>query len=219
MDKMTPEEVLLDLKVNADKRRCKSLDILNDVLKKYSERGGRDFSLTTIGKLSMAEGGPREQSMRNATGSAFKALIEAWAIHSNGLLKKLPVDTSIAVKKNGPPKDEQILKNISDPAIRALVSIIIAEKNLAIRENRLLKSQTEFYLDKRENNSKVNALEIKTQQMLTDYEIEAIEHAISDDFMKKQGWITDDEGRVTSGRTRIYKAGYITGLSKILKKQ
>ncbi|MET0015735.1 gamma-mobile-trio protein GmtX [Oscillibacter sp.] len=54
---------------------------------------------------------------------------------------------------------------------------------------------------------------------LTGMEIEALRNAISDELLNYQGWIADDYGRVKmkfSG-VNIYKAGYVTAISKILE--
>lgn len=52
---------------------------------------------------------------------------------------------------------------------------------------------------------------------LTGTEIDALKEAISDDFMEIQGWLREDNGRVTTTKGRsIYKPGYVTAIKKIL---
>jgi hypothetical protein len=49
-------------------------------------------------------------------------------------------------------------------------------------------------------------------------EREALEHSISEATFRMMGWRTDETGRVKprDGNGRIYKAGYVTAIKKIL---
>jgi hypothetical protein len=48
-------------------------------------------------------------------------------------------------------------------------------------------------------------------------EREAVKAALSDDFLKNESWITDEQGRIKTvkGRT-IFPAGFATALRKML---
>jgi hypothetical protein len=52
---------------------------------------------------------------------------------------------------------------------------------------------------------------------LTESEKEALAHAISDEFMKSEGWTVAPSGRVKNANGRsLYKAGYVTAVKKVL---
>ncbi len=211
---LTPDAVLEKLKDGADARRIKSLDILHATLRDYVEAGGDNFSIRVIAKLSASNGGPKEQSIRNKTGEAFKMLISSWEHHTKK--EKKPKLSELRIKSNGNTSAVDILKFIDDPALRSMIGIVFAERDLYLRENKLLKQATEIVLDKRVSNNENSHQDVNK---LTDYELDAIKLAISDDFLNRQGWITDAEGRVFSGRIRIYVAGYITALRKVINRQ
>lgn len=214
MSNLHPDELLLMLKNGADQRRVKSLDILHKTLREYVAQGGDDFSIRTIGKLSEVNGGPKEQSIRNATGAAFKDLIMSWEAYARTNSPKISEKKDISISKNN-SSNSDLLKQIEDPALRALIGIIFSERDLYFKENRLLKQQTEITYDKRAN--KESMLESNTSpKILQEYEIETLKNAISDDFFAQQGWTTDKNGRVFNGKVRIYGLGYVTAIKKII---
>ena len=141
-------------------------------------------------------------------------LISSWEHHTKK--EKKPKLSELRIKSNGNTSAVDILKFIDDPALRSMIGIVFAERDLYLRENKLLKQATEIVLDKRVSNNENSHQDVNK---LTDYELDAIKLAISDDFLNRQGWITDAEGRVFSGRTRIYGAGYITALRKVINRQ
>lgn len=216
MENLNPNEVFDMLKNGSDTRRIKSLSILHTTLQEYVETGGDNFSIRVIAKLSEENGGPKEQSIRNKTGEPFKMLISSWENYARKKVDRKPKPSELRVKANGSPSAKDILKFIEDPALRSMIGIVFSERDLYLRENKLLKNATEIVLDKR---AIINSNENHVANKLTNYELDAIKSAISDDFFKRQGWTSDDDGRVFSGRTRIYGAGYTTALRKILSSQ
>ena len=77
--------ILADLKDGKVPRTQQSLDKLNGILQAYAEAGQRDFSITQIGRISAAEGGPGYESIR-ATNN--KHLLKQ---HANITIDKRPV--------------------------------------------------------------------------------------------------------------------------------
>jgi DNA-binding phage protein len=111
------------------------------------------------------------------------------------------------------------LPHIADPAIQAVVGSIIAERNILLKKNGILKKQTEVIIDKRGN--KTMSLEIEVlpamSNVLNDIEQEVLAHAISEHTLDKMGWKSDVAGRIKAGREHIYKAGYVTAIQNVLR--
>lgn len=212
---MTPDQLLEQLKQNCSSRKLRNLEILQEICRKQSERGGKDFSIATIGRLSAEKGGPATQSIRNKTGNDFKALISAWAGHTGGSTRKLP-------KPNENPIFA-VLDLIPDPAVRAVMGTVLAENKKLRGQIDLLKRHSEIVIDRRPVSSSGTYF---SQQIgephsvfkkLTESEKIALCHAISDDLIKQEGWEIDQSGRVLNHKKRpIFKAGFATGMKKII---
>ena len=68
--------VLETLKVGKSAKTQASLDKLNETLKTYFELGKRDFSITTIGRVSEEARGVGYQSIRATANKHYRDLIE-----------------------------------------------------------------------------------------------------------------------------------------------
>lgn len=214
---LDPKKVLDDLKASATKRKRASLDLIYGILEQQIENGQRDFSIATIGRLSADAHGPSPQAIRNKGGADYRRIIEVWAIAHNATTKKpLPRGSRGMI----PKRDEDILKLIEDPALRAVVGAIIAERNRFRKELRVLKSQTELTIDRRpEIRGIVPTVEMfpSLSELLNDIEREALRNSISEKLLEERGWKTFDNGRVKDQNNRhLYKPGYVTAIQKIL---
>lgn len=210
---MTPDEILDLLKGKSNARKQRSLDIISGICKDQLERGSRDFSIATIGRLSSEQGGPSPQTIRNKSGEDFRALIASWAEHSKGAMKKPP-----KIQESG---ISSILGKINDPAVRSIVGSILATNAKLQREVNLLKQQAEIVIDRRtiplSTTNQHDTLLSITVECLTPTELTALSHAISSELMEQEGWTIEKSGRVINslGRT-IFKTGYKTAIVKLL---
>lgn len=214
MENVHPNEFVIQLSENATTRKKRSLEVIYNVCKEQYGRGSKDFSISTIARLSIEANGPSEQTIRNKEGADYRALMHCWANHADGATRKPKV-----IKEN--TISDEILRGITDPTIRALVGVILAENRKLKGENSLLKSQTKLTIDMRQithplhnNDSDIDAVP-KLNNILPS-EIDALQHAISDDFLKGQGWSTDAQGRIKYKNIAIYKPGYVTAIKKII---
>ncbi|MCG7873102.1 MAG: hypothetical protein JAZ11_13465 [Candidatus Thiodiazotropha lotti] len=217
MTTIDPEAILEDLKYKASRRKTKTLDLIYAVLKKQTKSGALDFSIATIGRLSSAAGGPSTQAIRNKGGIEYRQLIEAWAA-SQGTTTKKPLSPTNHQKL--PTKDEDLLRCIEDPPLRAVFGTIIAERNKLLSENRLLKTQTIFLIDRRPVRQSVQpTLEFlpSLNGMLTNMERDALKAAISDKLFAERGWTIQVNGRVKDEDGRLlYMPGYVMAIKKII---
>lgn len=208
---MHPDEFLEHLKNNANLRKAKNLDIIHKVCREQYERGSKDFSVATISRLAVMEGGPVKSTIHNKTGDDFKGLIKAWAEHTGGNLRK-------ARKINENPI-YAVLDKIPDPAARAVMGAVLAENKKLRGEINLLKSKANIIIDRRQSSSsQTPAIQIlPTSNLLTNSEIEALRHAISEKILKDEGWIQDGNGRILTTKGReILKIGFTSAIRKII---
>jgi hypothetical protein len=205
----SPDEVLSALKHDATPRMRRSLDIIQTLCSEQHQRGSRDFSVATIGRLSSARGGPATQTIRNKYGEHYRTLLVAWAAFADGQTRKPPAKVYSGTA-------EDVLGMIDDAAVRAIVGVIMAENRKLKGENTLLKSQAQITVDRRRLPEPTPALSMPT---LLPVEKEALSQAISEEFLRVQGWQIDTKtGRVTStkdGRP-IFTAGFATAIKKVL---
>ena len=86
---MHPDDLLEQLKANANARKQKNLDLIHAVCREQYERGSKDFSVATISRIAQERGGPATSTIHNKTGDGYKGLIRAWAEHTGGVTRKV----------------------------------------------------------------------------------------------------------------------------------
>lgn len=208
---MHPDDLLDQLKKTATPRKQNTLDLIHEICREQYERGSRDFSVATIARVAAARGGPSKGAIHNKTGDDYKGLIKAWAEHTGGVTRK--------VRQVSENPYSALIEKIENPALRAMMSGILAENRKLRREITLLKAEGNRMIDMRSNsNSSRESIQILPASFgLYPSEIEALRHAVSDRTRKDEGWSFDAEGRVLSDVGRvIFKAGYVSAIRKIL---
>lgn len=219
MTKVDPKKLLADLKEKATNPKSRSLDLIFNILEKQAKKHPMDFSIATIGRLSVKNGGPSPQAIRNKTGADYRTLIEAYAVFKGTTTKKPLSKGSRNIRAT---RDEDLLVRIDDPALRVVFGEIIRERNLFRSQLKVLKSQTEFVIDKRQYKQEEKQQQIEVLPsligILNEIEVEALEDAISEKFLRKRGWKSFENGRIKDeNRRHLYKPGYIHAIKKILK--
>lgn len=216
------EAILADLKDGKVPRTQKNLDKLNDILKAYTESGQRDFSITQMGRVSTAEGGPGYEALRATKNKHYRTLIEAWAAKCKTTTKKPLSPTS---RSKSVPQDNKLLERIPDPAVRALFGQIIAERNRYRNEVNLLKQHANITIDKRPvrqfETSSEPSVEVlpALSGILTESEKKALVYAVSDECMENNNWQTTQAGQVKDldYNVEVLPRGFVTGLKKLIK--
>jgi hypothetical protein len=203
------------LKAQSSPRLAKSLDLIHEICRDQKSGGSQDFSLPTIGRLSQRRGGPAYQTMRNKNpqGERYQALIRAWADFSGGSTRKQT--------QRKYPQAFVILDKIDDPAVRQVVGGIIAANSRLKGEIQVLKQNADIVIDRRriepEKREPRTAQVFPTLGGLTEMEVEALRHAISDAFLEQEAWAVENNGRVKNGKGRtLFKPGFATAIRKVL---
>lgn len=213
--------ILEDLKDGKAPRTQQNLDLLNSILSEYAASGQKDFSITQIGRVSAAEGGPGYEAIRATRNKHYRNLIEAWAQKCNTNTKKPLVPHS---RSKSVPADNKLLERIPDPAVRALFGQIIAERNRYRKEVNLLKQHANITIDKRPvrqlDASAESTIEVlpSLSGVLTESEKKALAYAISDECMEKNDWQYTQAGQVKDMEfsVEVFPRGFVTGLTKVL---
>lgn len=213
------DNVLETLKSGKTPKTQRSLDKLNETLRTYFNSGARDFSVTTIGRISKEEGGVGYESIRATANTHFRELIEAWAAKASTTLKKPP--RAGANRSTG--KDYGLLERIPDVALRAVFGQIIRERDRFKSEAHMLKNQAQIVIDKRpirySEKSPGTNVEIipSVQSLLSPLEIKALEYACSDECLEKNQWDVSQLGQVKDASgDEIFPRGFMTALKKLL---
>lgn len=122
-----PDAVLQELKQGVATRTERNLDKLHEVCRALHQAGGRDYSLAAVGRRSEEHGGPAVGTLYTTAGKPFRALIAAWGKHAG-------IDSG---KAKEPHSENDWLRRIPDPADRALIGMMIAERKPAASRGEL----------------------------------------------------------------------------------
>ncbi len=202
-------EILEALKQGKTQKTKNTLDILNLILSKYFEQGNVDFSITNIGMISHKNGGPRYETLRATKNVHYRKLIRYWA----ELIKNQSIDKKVV----SPATDNELLNKIPDIASRAYFARILAERKKFKTELNILKSQSEIVIDKR--NQYTQTAEFNPNLTLTNNELSALTYAVSDECIKRNGWIKTELGQIKGSeyQNEIFPRGFIQALNKVIK--
>lgn len=203
---VNPEELLSSLKDAAkSSKTIKSLEAINitclEMLDKKVE-----ITYSSVAAFGEAHGVPKAQSIRNKSGEPYRLLIDSW--------KKL-IPKSQINKTSKYPKSYEWIGSINDASIRFLVDDLKARATSLQAELDRVKSITTLEIDLRdvEYESNTNKFPFK----LTNSEFEALKSAIDEGFLKREGWSSDQYGRIKNDKNReMYKVGYMSAIKKIL---
>jgi hypothetical protein len=168
-----PKALLEALCTHADPRKTRSLRLIYAICEEQLDRGSKDYSVATIGRLSAERGGPAVGAIRNKTGEAYRAVITAFA-DSVGCKIRKAVDAK-------PIPADLILHGVTDPVLRARIGLLLAElksKRAQLLAARHLANQNAVLDMERElSDGGVNCAAAAPH--LSPLEIRALENAIS----------------------------------------
>lgn len=212
---LAPEDVAQSLKSGArTQRTVNSLNIIHEVCKEQFERGSKDFSYSTIGKLSERLGGPKAQPIRNAAGAVYRTLIDTWAKFSETGKSKVSAPRPQSL-------GDDVLSLIDDSVARVLVQNYLSENRKLKHENAVLKvaaKETVIIDLSGKTRSNPSGVEVVTPaSFLLEQERLALRNAISAENIRKQGWTIDEQtGSVSKGPLPVFSPGFASAIRKIL---
>lgn len=210
-----PDAVLESLLAKGGRsNRRTNLSKMHELCRKQHEAGSREFSLPAIGRLAEAKGILKGRALYNAQSADYRILIEAWAAYAGPPLPKPPKTLA----------SYEYLMRIEDPAIRSIMQATIAERDKLKAQLNVLKANTRVTVDRRplgativaaSGSQPVVVLELPAQ--LTPSEREALQKAVSPDYLKEQGLREGSHGEIVNERGRIvFDVGFARAIRKLL---
>lgn len=203
------------LAIGSRPQKVRNLKTIHEVCRRQHERGGRDFSLKTIGCLTEEQGGITWRAIYQT--NDYRKLIETWAAYAGPsepkkrTLKKLPLAQSF-------------LARIEDPAIRSIMEGVIIERDKLRGENNLLRTLPRGVIDRRPlgatlasapDSEPVAVLSVGAR--LNESERSALKKAIDAGFLADNEWVEGSHGEILNkhGRT-IFEVGFASAIRNIL---
>jgi len=216
---LSPQDVLMSLKAAARPQKQRNLDAIHAVCQELHKTGSRDFSFATVGRMAHERGGPSPRTMYTAQSQDFRTLVKAWKDFSEA------ADDKKTVPKVRSLAEDDLVRRIDDPALRALIAGIVAERNRLRSQINVLRANANVVIDRRPSTGSVHGTVddpvvqvVAPKQLLTDIEREALERAISKQFLAQEGWREGDNGEIVNAKgRRIFEHGYATALRKLLR--
>ncbi|QQX57452.1 gamma-mobile-trio protein GmtX [Pseudomonas chlororaphis] len=194
--------------------RRANLAKMHELCCKQYEASSRDFSLPAIGRLAEADGIIKGRALYNAQSADYRLLIEAWAAYA------------------GPPPPKQArtlasheyLMRIEDPAIRSIMQTIITERDKLKAQLNILKANTQVTIDRRPLGSTIASAPgaqpitiLAPSAQLTQSEREALQKAVSRDYLEERGMCEGSHGEIVNERGRtIFEVGFARAVRKVL---
>ncbi|GJB85266.1 hypothetical protein KAM380_097310 [Aeromonas caviae] len=190
---------------------------MHELCRKHYEARSRDFSLPAIGRLVEADNIMKGRALYNAQSADYRLLIEAWSAYAGPPIPK-------------PAKmlaSHEYLIRIEDPAIRSIMQAIIIERNKLKSQLNTLKASAQVTVDRRplgamtatiSEASPTAVLDLSAQ--LTPSEREALQKAVSPDYLEERGLREGSHGEIVNDRGRtIFEVSFARAIRKILGDQ
>lgn len=208
-----PDEVLQQMRESASTRTVRNLEKIHEVCRTIHQAGGKDYSAAAVGRRSQQIGGPSADTLYTTAGKPFRALIAAWIAHAG-------IDSG---KASEPRAETDWLRRIPDPADRALIGMMIAERNRLRHEVNLLKAKSGIVVDRRPVSSDARPAGRDTMQILLQESVlvpterEALAKVFSEKWLEDHGLKIGSHGSLLNERGgELFPFGFVPGLRKLL---
>lgn len=210
-----PDAVLESLLAKgARSNRRTGLAKMHELCCRQHESGSRDFSLPAIGRLAEAGGIMKGRALYNIQSADYRTLIEAWGAYAG----------PPAPKPAKPLASSEYLMRIDDPAIRSIMQAIIAERDKLKAQLNVLKSNSLVTVDRRPLGATISTASgvqpvtlLTPSAQLTPSEREALQNAVSAEYLENQGLREGSHGEIVNARGRtVFEVGFARAIRKLL---
>lgn len=221
--------MLKELCAKANPRKQKNLNIIYSICKDQHDRGSKNFTITMIGNLSEAQGGPKTQSIRNTGGLDFRALIESWADYSTGYMKKKKKpkinDRYLSFIESLERADQRAVftKMLSDKRrlqneVNSLKHFINNHKDILLDERPIKQYQMQPITPEVLPSMNPSSLQPNGPLEIFSKEIQDLKSAIDDDTILGLNLVINEDGSIFNKKGRIiYGTEYLTAIKKIIQ--
>jgi hypothetical protein len=186
---------------------------LHEICRKQHENDSRDFSIPTIGRLCEAQDILKGRALYNKQSADYRSLMEAWAAYAGPPAPKAPKTLA----------SHEYLMKIDDPAIRSIMQATIAERDKLKAQLNVLKAHTQVTVDLRPlgaeivSNPSGSTAVLAMAAQLTPSQREALQKAISRQFLEDQRWREGSRGEILNDKGRaLFDVGFASGIRKVL---
>ena len=198
---MSAEELLEKLKDSSSQKTCQTLDAIYQICVEQERRGLNEFSVATIARLGYKRGVPKAQSLRNATGEKYRALISSFE-ERNAAKSPRSKDKS----------EDDWIEEIQNPKHKLLARIQASQLAAA---NKKIK---EFVPP----GTRIEILDYQSDKgdggALSSLERRALEYIVSDEFLDKWRFAVSEFGEIIdSSGSVVLKAATVDAVKKALK--
>lgn len=209
-----PDAVLESLLAKAERsNRRNNLTRMHEICRKEHEAGSRSFSVSAIGHLAEAEGIMKGRALYNAQSADYRALIEAWAAYAG----------PPATKPTKMLASHDYLMRIDDPAIRSIMQAIVAERDKLKAQLNTLKAHVQVTVDRRPLGATISTAPgvpvavVELSAQLTPSEREALQKAVSAEYLDERGFKEGLHGEIINERGRtMFEVGFAWAIRKVL---
>ncbi|TXM93887.1 gamma-mobile-trio protein GmtX [Methylobacterium sp. WL116] len=194
--------------------KCRQMRNLAWVLTTHANARSTDFRVVTVGTRTAACGGPTAQTIRNANGADYRALIEVFAGEVQG-------STKAVTKEVSGSGEDALLASIENLSARNQVRLLLHDCAGLRNQVNLLKHQIA-----REAPPMPTALSRPAQGnspsapqsiLISKARRESIEHFVSESNMSMKRWRTNEYGALVDAfDVEIARPGFVDGLKQIL---
>ena len=212
---ISPAEVLQSLKGSARPQKQRNLDVVYAVCEEMHKSGNGDYSLATIGRLTHARGGPSPRTLYTAQSEHFRVLVKTWKDHHDTITASGRRRAHVK-----PLGEDDLVRRIDDPALRALLGAAVAERNRLRAELNVLRAHANVVIDRRAQPHAMapgGVQVVAPRELLTEIERESLQQAVSKAFLDQEGWTEGEHGDIVNGKgRRIYGHGFASAIRKLL---
>lgn len=202
-------------------RTKKSLEALWATLKIMRRDRVRDYGPSRVGEYTEQHGGPRAQSIRNASGATFRKLIDAVAATEGKPRRKASV--------HPPSNIELAIAMIPDLPARTLLTMIVEDRRrLLTRENELRAAFARLSVATGTTDRGSAAIEhaetVRSEEgaglpRLSGVEAAVLRRFLSDDWLQERSWSIDPDGSIVDDAVRgdlVAPPGFADVIRKLL---
>ena len=198
---MKPDDLLKKLKETASPKGCQTLDAIYQICVEQEQRGLYDFSIATIARLGYKRGVPKAQSLRNATGEQYRALIKAFEQQHMG-----------EKPKTEHRREDDWIEEIQNPKHKLLARMQASELAAANRKLRnFVPPGTRIEVRDHQNEAD------DQDRTFSNLERRALEYVISTEFLGKWDFSISEYGEIVdANETVVLKIATVDAIRKAL---
>lgn len=209
------DAVLRRTLADSGERRQQTIDGLVAVLKDLKAKGTRTYTVAVVGRACQDAGVLNTQSIRNAAGASYRALIEAFA-------KEVGAGTSHTPPVRQTPLEEAIA-TIADKDIRTRLRALLAEvKGLRNERDTLSAAFKRVTMPSSPATAGAGAAITADEpagELLppTQFDLAPLAEFISERWIDRKGWVVDDQGALRDEEAdRLTPNGFVPALQTAL---